>query len=193
MVGFLGGTRGSSLGFPPPGGGRGGAFSVRGGVNPTAKNLVALKRRRIRTRDPKSPGKPQQSRGAEVLFQGIFPLARIRARSRGEAAELFRNILNPKRQGVPGPIWQEGFIYSPATGERRGRWHGVAPRRPRPLVAKQWVAGPAAWRSRGFVRPGRGSSVMLDRDERSTSASRAPRWAGPGRASCDVALPRLAG
>ena len=154
---------------------------MRCGVNPTSTNLVAFKRRRIRTRDPKSPGKPQQSRGAEVLFQGIFPLARIRARSRGEAAELFRNILNPKRQGVPGPIWQEGFIYSPATGERRGPARQVAPRRPRPrpLVAKQWVAGPAAWRSRGSVRTGRGSSGMLDRDERSTSASRASRWAGP--------------
>jgi len=92
MVGFLGGTRGSSLGFPPPGGGRGGAFSVRGGVNPTAKNLVASKRRRIRTRDPKSPGKPQQSRGAEVLFQGIFPLARIRARSRGQPLRILMNL-----------------------------------------------------------------------------------------------------
>ena len=90
-------------------------------------------------------------------------------------------------------MWQGGFIYSPC---HRGRGvaragaagGGVALRAGR---GRSWVAGPAAWRSRGFVRPGRGSSVMLDRDERSTSASRAPRWAGPGRASCDVALPRL--
>ena len=40
---------------------------MRCGVNPTATNLVAFKRRRIRTRDPKSSGDPQRNRGAEVL------------------------------------------------------------------------------------------------------------------------------
>lgn len=76
--------------FPLPGGGGGGAFLGRGGVNSTAKNLVALKRRRIRAPGPKSSGKPQQNRGADELkrtwrkitveFPGIFPLARIQAR-----------------------------------------------------------------------------------------------------------------
>jgi hypothetical protein len=56
----------------------------RGGVNSTAKNLVALKRRRIRTREPrKAPGnlnriaEPMSSSGAwrrksPSNFQGFF-------------------------------------------------------------------------------------------------------------------------
>jgi hypothetical protein len=182
---------------------------VRGGVSPTAKNLVALKRRRIRTRDPKSSGKPQQNRGAEVLawtcgeitfdFPGIFPLARIRARSRCEGGW---------GRGGGGGAFSKYFELETTRGTRpdvAGRVYllplplgsgaaggGVAQRRPRPLVTERWLAGLAPWRSRGFVPTGGAVpaySIAMNGQLPRRGPRDGPGRAAPERACCDVALP----